>query len=514
MEKTADHDSIISGKYRHFKGKIYDLYCVAFDRDGKKYVLYQQDYGDKSFWIRPYEMFFESVSLENGDTVPRFSKTTAKRQKVENKIKKLIDLIETQTLVIRHSENEEEYIITNISEAQNHVMVHSFNKNYSSGYLTEYALMYRLGYNSCRINGEIKYFKCKAKLNDADKLIIGKNNIEELSRQINPCSIDLQIADSGYLCTKRKLVDPQSIETVSTARELWKPVRIYKSRQHPSGYIKLHPGSTILTRTKEIIRIPYDCAAKIEIKSTFARLSLDITSGDFCNPGYYGHYPLEITNNGKHTIILHECETMAQLMLIPLQGPILENYPDKATFKNKEGYDDGTPYTFWRERSIKTLRKKAGTQQIIELYQSALDAFNAENTTDINGARERFNNGFLPFCQKNLGKAKYQDQNTSLPDEKKLLKAYCEREKRLKSLFSVKWISGGLTIISTICTIVQVVFPRVQQVENVAEAVEGKLLPLWPLILAAIFFLGLTTFLIIQSPKVFCTFESIDIEKL
>ena len=514
MKNTVHCDSNISGKYQHFKGNVYDLYCVAIDRDDNEYVLYQQCYGDKSFWIRPYEMFFGSVALENGDVVPRFAATNSKRQRAENKIKKLIGLIEKQELVIHHSENEEEYIITNISESLNYVMVHSSNRIYSSGYLTEYALMYRLGYNSCQINGEMRYFKCKEKQIDAHRLFIGKNNIDELKRQINPCSIDLQIADSGYLRAKRKLIDPQSIETVSTAMELWKPVRIYKSIQHPSGYIKLRPGNTVLTHTKEKIKIPYDCAAKIEIKSTYARLSLDITSGDFCNPGYYGYYPLEITNRGKHTVILHTGETMAQLMLIPLQGPILENYPDKATFKNKEGYDDGMPYTFWMERSIKALRKRAGTEQIIVLYQSALNAFNAQNTTDINGVRDRFKNGFLPFCQKKLGKAKYQNQNTALADGKKLLTAYSEKEKRLKALFSCKWITGALTIFTSIFSIVRSFSPQIQQVENVAGTSGGQLHTVWPFVLAAIFFLGLTVFLVIRSPKVFCTFESIDIEKL
>lgn len=458
-------------------------------------------------------MFFQTVPLEDGTTTQRFTKTSLKRHKTTNKISKLITLINNQEIFIRNSENEDEYVITNITEGQNYVIVHPLKK-YASGYLTEYELMYRLGYNSCRINGETKYFKCKNRLNSSDMLIIGDNNIDYLSRQINPCSIDLQIADSGYLCTRRKLIDPQSVETISTAEELWKPVHLHKSKSHPSGYFKLRPGKTILTRTKERIRIPYDCAAKVEIKSTFARLSLDITSGDFCNPGYYGHYPFEITNKGKHTIIIHECETMAQLMLIPLQGPILENYIDKATFKNEDGYDDGTPYTFWRERSIKALRKKAGTQQIVELYKRALDTFNAENTEDINASRDRFNNGFLPFCQKNLGNVKYQDMSSSMPDEKKLLKAYCEKEKRLKSFFSFKWASGVISFVSFVWSLFIKFFSESQQIKTASAIAKGLSSYLWIFVLVAILFLILAVILFIRTPKVFCTFEKIDIDEL
>lgn len=498
MESVMDCDTEISGKYKHFKGNFYDVYCVACGDRGEKYVLYQQCYGDKSFWIRPYEMFFQTVTLDDGSITRRFNKTTKTKPKTINRIKKLIDLIINQELTIHHSESEEEYIITNISEEQSYVIVYPMGYN-PSGYLTDYELMYRLGFNSCNINGDAKYFKCKKKLDSTYMLIIGKNNIDCLSHQINPCSIDLQIADSGYLCAKRKLVDPQSVVTISEAEELWKPVHLYKSKRDPDGYIKLRPGKTILTHTKEKIKIPRDCAAKIEIKSTFARLSLDITSGDFCNPGYHGHYPLEITNRGKHTIIIHKGETMAQLMLIPLHGPILEDYTEKATYKNENKYDDGTPYTFWRERSIKALRKKAGTQQIVDLYEKALNAFTAENTKDINASRDRFNNNFLPFCQKNLRKAKYQDNNSDLPDEKKLLKAYCEKEKRLKALFSFKWVSGLLTIISAVCSFCSFKF----QVTSP-----------WIMGAVTIFFFILTVFMITRSPKIFCTFEKIDIEEI
>lgn len=498
MEKEINCDTEISGKYKHFKGKCYEVYCVACGDRGEKYVLYQQCYGDESFWIRPYEMFFQTVILDDGSTTQRFTRTTKQKLKTVNKIRKLIDLINNQDLIIHHSENEKEYIITNISECQDYVIVYPLVIS-SSGYLTDYELMYRLGFNSCNINGDTKYFRCKEKLDSSRKLIIGNNIIDCLSRQINPCSIDLQIADSGYLCTRRKLVDPQSVVTIAEAEELWKPVHLYKSKSDPDGYIKLRPGRTILTHTKEKINIPQDCAAKIEIKSTFARLSLDITSGDFCNPGYHGHYPLEITNRGKHTIIIHKGETMAQLMLIPLRGPILEDYPQKATFKNEKKYDDGTPYTFWRERSIKALRKKAGTQQIVDLYENAINAFTAENTKDINESRDRFNNNFLPFCQKNLRKARYQNNNSDLPDEKKLLKAYCEREKRLKAFFSLKWVSGFLTVISFISSFCIFKFQATSP---------------WFLGAVTIISFVFTVFMITRSPKVFCTFEKIDIEEI
>lgn len=497
----------ITGKYTHYKGKKYYVFCSVYDRAGEKYVLYQQCYGDNSFWIRPYSMFFDTVDVD-GVTLKRFKASKSSLKTSANKIKELIGLVENQSISIRHTETEKDVIITHIDESNNFVMVCQIDDVYMSGYLTEYEIARRLGYISCRINGEIKYFKDKKKISEHQALHVGDNSIEKLKQYINPCSIDLQIADSGFLRTRFKFVDPQSIEHVSRATDLWKPVRKHLSKHNAPAYIKIAPGTTILTHTKERIRIPDDCAGKVEIKSTFARLSLSITFGDFCNPGYDGFFPLEIKNNGRHTIIIHENETMAQLMLIPLRGPILDEYSQKATFKNNKGFDDGTPYSFWRERSIKELRKKQGTEQVIELLHNIVSEINTQNTPDVNAYKERFNNNFLPFCHKNINKVKHRSKDNNLPDTKKLITSYILSEKRWKAFFSIKWGSGVVALISGL-------LPIVLQLMQNARAPEEQVtvLSFWPWFVVAGVFLIATIVLFIVGPKTFCTFENIDIEK-
>ncbi len=507
MSKTNTEK--ISGRYTHYKNKQYEVFCSVYDRDDNKYVLYQQCYGDNSFWIRPYNMFFESVDVD-GKKMKRFAPPSEKKLKRSDEyIKRIIRLIEQDKIRIRHTETEQDVIITHIDDSKNHVMVHLSDRSLASGYLTEYEIYKRLGFISCRINDEIKHFKSQSSVADYRILRIGDNNIENLRAFINPCSIDLQIASSGFLKTCFKLVDPQSIEHVSSAKELWKPVKKHSSKYGSLPYFKIAPGATILTHTKERIRIPKDCAGKIEIKSTFARLSLSITFGDFCNPGYDGYFPLEIKNNGKHTVIIHEGETMAQLMLIPLRGPILDEYSEKATFKNSEGYDDGTPYTFWEERSIKTLRKKHGTEQIIQLSHCILSQINADTTPDINAYKERFKNTFLPFCHKKINKTKHLSTENNLPDAQKLLKSYVKKEKRLKRLFGIKWLSGVLTLISIVLPIILTLK------QNAASpATPVTLLSFWPYLLASLVLLIATFIIYIMCPKTFCTFEKIDFEKI
>lgn len=360
---TQDINERIDGIYKHYKNRYYDVYCSAFDINDNKYVLYKQCYGDKDFWIRPYDMFFELIKVE-GTPQKRFEKI--KTEQETNKILQLIEMFKTQNICIRHSETGEHYVISKIDESKKCVTIQQISQSNASGYLTEYEIARRLGFISCVINGEVKYFKSNNSISDIKALSIGENNIDELKHLFNPCSIDLKIAETGFLKTRFKLVDPQSVEYISCTSDLWKKAKTYSSKNRNSSFFKLRPGATIITHTKDRIHIPYDCAGKIEIKSTFARLSLSITYGDFCNPGYDGHFPLEIKNNGCHTVIIHESETMAQLILIPLQGPILSEYSSKATFKNAKEYDDGTPYSFWRERSIQSIRKKTGTQPIID----------------------------------------------------------------------------------------------------------------------------------------------------
>ncbi|WP_261844614.1 DUF1653 domain-containing protein [Aliamphritea ceti] len=62
-----------SGKYRHYKGAEYEVLEVARHSETEEYlVVYRQCYGDKSLWVRPYEMFVETVTID-GETVPRFA---------------------------------------------------------------------------------------------------------------------------------------------------------------------------------------------------------------------------------------------------------------------------------------------------------------------------------------------------------------------------------------------------------------------------------------------------------
>lgn len=60
------------GRYRHYKGKDYELIGVATHSETQeKLVVYRTLYGDFDLWVRPLAMFTESVTVD-GEQVPRF----------------------------------------------------------------------------------------------------------------------------------------------------------------------------------------------------------------------------------------------------------------------------------------------------------------------------------------------------------------------------------------------------------------------------------------------------------
>lgn len=60
------------GRYRHYKGKDYEVIGVATHSEtGDKLVVYRTLYGNYDLWVRPEAMFTESVNVD-GASVPRF----------------------------------------------------------------------------------------------------------------------------------------------------------------------------------------------------------------------------------------------------------------------------------------------------------------------------------------------------------------------------------------------------------------------------------------------------------
>lgn len=62
------------GKYRHFKGKEYELIGIALHSETMEpMVVYRALYGEQGLWVRPAAMWSEHVTREDYSG-PRFIK--------------------------------------------------------------------------------------------------------------------------------------------------------------------------------------------------------------------------------------------------------------------------------------------------------------------------------------------------------------------------------------------------------------------------------------------------------
>lgn len=522
----------LAGKYKHFKGQYYTLLCRAYiiGSTDTEYVLYRQEYGTKGYWIRPAEMFFESVTLPDQTTVPRFCPTEDDRHSYKESIEELFSVGKdhTSSVVIRNSEDDRRmYCVINKDENNSAVLL--FEIYHNGGFLSDTQLLFRLGYSINPDNGDFGVSENPDILPENLRLRIWKDEwspecdeyeaipAKQIKSRINPCSIDLPI-DSDFLIAKRGVVDPFSIVAITSATEMWKEAKMRQSGKET--YFVLKPGKTVLTHTKNRIKLPEDCAAKIEIKSTFARLSLSVTTGDFCNPGWDGYYPLQITNNGRNSIVIHPGDIMAQMMLIPVCGDVYEEYVRKASHMDTEkGFDYGNPFNFWRERAIKRIRdEKKGMKIYFEFYQRILNRINDENDAIVSGAdrsatEERFKDKFLPYCEKRHKKHP--------EDTRKNIMSFFNKEKKYKNISSTKWLPGFSSVIGFIISFLGFLGYKIDN--NTAPNAIKPFIELindilnwspWMILLFSITLFVVFLALKRQKNKVYCTFESAAISKI
>ena len=54
------------GFYKHYKGNLYEVLSTGRHSETEEWlVIYKTLYGDSSIWIRPYDMFLETVNVYN-----------------------------------------------------------------------------------------------------------------------------------------------------------------------------------------------------------------------------------------------------------------------------------------------------------------------------------------------------------------------------------------------------------------------------------------------------------------
>lgn len=131
--------------------------------------------------------------------------------------------------------------------------------------------------------------------------------------QFGPTSVDLRLGTDFQVLRRTNLthLDPMK-DPEDIARDVQQHMHHVKVR--PTEAFILHPGEFALASTLEFVRIPLDLAARLEGRSTWGRLGLQIhATAGFVDPGFKGAITFELSNVSNIPLPLYPGVRVSQL---------------------------------------------------------------------------------------------------------------------------------------------------------------------------------------------------------
>jgi dCTP deaminase len=170
---------------------------------------------------------------------------------------------------------------------------------------------------------------------DIRELIDNKNAVEveegpevDLDLQLGPSSLDLRLGyEFGVLKTRKvKAIDTQSMKDYSEIKESRKAT--------PEEGMVVHPGEFLLGTTLETLKVPSNLVARIEGRSSYARLGLiPHAAAGFVDPGFKGQITLEIQNLGNVPITIYPEDRICQVVFETMTSEAENPYGEKTDSK-------------------------------------------------------------------------------------------------------------------------------------------------------------------------------------
>jgi len=150
----------------------------------------------------------------------------------------------------------------------------------------------------------------------------------DLALQLGPSSLDLRLGyEFGVLETRKvKAIDTQKMDTYSDIKER-------KTADTDTGMV-VHPGEFVLGTTLETLDVPSDLVARIEGRSSYARLGLiPHAAAGFVDPGFRGQITLEIQNLGNVPITIYPEDRICQVVFETMTSEAENPYGEKKDSK-------------------------------------------------------------------------------------------------------------------------------------------------------------------------------------
>lgn len=127
-------------------------------------------------------------------------------------------------------------------------------------------------------------------------------------RLVNPASMNITLGNSL-----------QVIRQVKNPICLGDKVEYITHTIPDDGYV-LYPGEFILATTQQYVRIPQNCAAFVQGRSSIGRIGLSIQNAGFIDPGFEGEITLELLNESNNAIRLQTGYPVGQLVFFSCVG--------------------------------------------------------------------------------------------------------------------------------------------------------------------------------------------------
>jgi dCTP deaminase len=165
--------------------------------------------------------------------------------------------------------------------------------------------------------------------------------------QFGPTSIDLRLGTDFRVLKRSNLTH---LDLVQAPERLMKDMSKYMTcvKVNPTQPFVLHPGEFALASTLEYIRVPLDLAARLEGRSTWGRLGLQIhATAGFVDPGFRGALTFELSNVSTVPIQLYPGVRISQLCFfqsvethLPYSEKKLSKYSGKVSTASSAFFKD------------------------------------------------------------------------------------------------------------------------------------------------------------------------------
>ena len=172
-------------------------------------------------------------------------------------------------------------------------------------------------------------------------------------KQIGSSSIDIRLGtEFRYLKIKKQT----HFDLTKSLDEIRKQIEGYSEVVHikPMEAFILHPGDFVLASTFEYISIPPNLTARLEGRSTWGRVGLQIHStAGFVDPGFEGRLTFELNNLGKLPLPLYPGIRIGQLSFHKLEeANVLYSDKEGPSFGGLTGTKSSTFYADYDYQNI------------------------------------------------------------------------------------------------------------------------------------------------------------------